>query len=136
MMGLSEKLVYFNKGLLDIKYSVKLLFGKVDLGLALEMGIKMGARKKEGKKKIYIYVLNHSLDGPWPSPTTSFSIATSENLNSSAAKSFIPRNTVKLSTHYRKWSGPYHLRVYLIRELFQTLCLFFGDHTFHFWVSI
>lgn len=66
MMGLSEELVYFNKGLLDIKYSVKLLFGKVDLGLALEMGIKRGikrgyrvmkkgARKKE-RKKINIYI--------------------------------------------------------------------------------
>ena len=38
--------------------------------------------------------------------------------------------------HHWQRSGPYHLRTYLNRALFQTPCRFFGDHTFRFGASI
>ena len=69
-------------------------------------------------------------------PPPLFHFPQHKNLNSHAVNSFIPCNTVILKTHHWQLSGPYHLRLYLIRAFLQIPCRFFGDHTFHFWASI
>ena len=112
----------------------------------------------------YINVLNHSLDGPrlklslkfrvngneviqqmknryvssWPSifQPPLFQFPQHKNSNSYAVNSFTRCKTVTLSTHHKKWSSPYHLRIYPIRALPQIPCRFFVIIRLEIWDTV